>query len=375
MHRAIPPDSAHAGLPVREGVQHEAVGDLYFAADNFGAAVESYAAALRDAAGRPSSDRLRILLRVARAQDRRGDFGASLESLQSARELTHGDTPATGEVAARMAWAFVQRGQYARGRRYGLFAYRALRNGDDHHTVGELGVTLGVCYARLGRNAEAIEWLQDAAATFRRIDDSDGLVTALNNLGLVYKNLREWREATRFLEQALRIDERAGLYSRMRGHHGNLGLIRYYLGQWDLAEEDFRKSLQIARDTGHRQGEAGALMALGKDHFILLGVLKAGELGHPHLVAMRFQKKPAQHIGEMSAEFPPLDGMAPQLVQRAFDVFQSARHFRLTAGHQRRVDGGLYQLRQMLDLFELAAGIRVQPAIVGEDMQCFQQGH
>ncbi|TMQ71591.1 MAG: tetratricopeptide repeat protein [Candidatus Eisenbacteria bacterium] len=249
---------------MREGVQHEAVGDLYFAADNFGAAVESYAAALRDAAGRPSSDRLRILLRVARAQDRRGDFGASLESLQSARELTHGDTPATGEVAARMAWAFVQRGQYARGRRYGLFAYRALRNGDDHHTVGELGVTLGVCYARLGRNAEAIEWLQDAAATFRRIDDSDGLVTALNNLGLVYKNLREWREATRFLEQALRIDERAGLYSRMRGHHGNLGLIRYYLGQWDLAEEDFRKSLQIARDTGHRQGEAGALMALGR---------------------------------------------------------------------------------------------------------------
>ena len=266
MHRAIPPDSAHAGLPVREGVQHEAVGDLYFAADNFGAAVESYAAALRDAADRHPSDRLRILLRLARGQDRRGNFTGALESLGQARELARslGDSRATAEVAALMAWALVELGQYPRGRRYGLFAYHALRNGDDHHTVGELGVTLGVCYARLGRNAEAIEWLQDAAATFRRIDDSDGLVTALNNLGLVYKNLREWREATRFLEQALRIDERAGLYSRMRGHHQNLGLIRYYLGQWDLAEEDFRKSLQIARDTGHRQGEAAALMALGR---------------------------------------------------------------------------------------------------------------
>ncbi len=266
MHRAIPPDSAHAGLPVREGVQHEAVGDLYFAADNFGAAAESYAAAFHDAADRPASDRLRILLRLARAQDRRGDFAASLEALEAARPLTRamGDPVATAEVVARMAWALVQRGQYHRGRRYGLFAYRALRNGDHHQVVGELSVTLGLCYARLGRNAEAIEWLQDAAATFRRIDDSDGLVTALNNLGLVYKNLREWREATRFLEQALKIDERAGLYSRMRGHHGNLGLIRYYLGQWDLAEEDFRKSLQIARDTGHRQGEAAGLMALGR---------------------------------------------------------------------------------------------------------------
>ena len=58
-------------------------------------------------------------------------------------------------------------------------------------------------------------------------------------------------------------------------------------------------------------------MALGKDHLVLLGVLEAGELGHPHLVAMGFQIKPAQHIGQMRAEFPPLDGMAPELVQRA----------------------------------------------------------
>src|SRR5439155_4407449 len=117
--------------------------------------------------------------------------------------------------------------------------------------------------ARLGRPSEAIEWLQSAAATFRRIDDTDGLVSALNNLGIVYKNLREWREATRFLEQALKLDERAGLYSRMRGHNQNLGLIRYRLGQWDLAEENFRQSQKISRDTGHLQGEAAALLALG----------------------------------------------------------------------------------------------------------------
>ncbi|HET9328813.1 MAG TPA: sigma 54-interacting transcriptional regulator [Candidatus Eisenbacteria bacterium] len=266
MHRAIPPDSAHAGLPVREGVQHEAVGDIYFAADNFAAAVESYAAACHDAADSTPADRLRILLKLARSQDRRGDFSASLQVLEQARELTRAlrDPVINAQIAAPMAWAHAQLGQYHRARRFGLYAYRALRNGQDHRTVGELGVTLGVCHTRLGRNAEAIEWLQDAAATFRRIDDSEGLVSALNNLGLVYKNLREWREATRFLEQALRIDERAGFYSKMRGHHQNLGLVRYSLGQWDLAEEDFRTALQVARDTGHRQGEAMALMAMGR---------------------------------------------------------------------------------------------------------------
>ena len=34
------------------------------------------------------------------------------------------------------------------------------------------------------RSAEAIEWLQNAAATFRRIDDTDGLVTALEPIML-----------------------------------------------------------------------------------------------------------------------------------------------------------------------------------------------
>ena len=87
VHRAIPPDSAHAGLPVREGVQHEAVGDLYFAADNFGAAVESYAAALKDAAERPPAERLELMLRLARASFLRADYAASLEVLADARAL------------------------------------------------------------------------------------------------------------------------------------------------------------------------------------------------------------------------------------------------------------------------------------------------
>src|SRR5262249_13930489 len=101
------------------------------------------------------------------------------------------------------------------------------------------------------------------AATFRRIEDADGLVNALNSLGLVHKNLREWREATRFLEQALEIDERKGLFARMRSHHQNLGLIRYRLGQWELADEHFRQSLRICREISHAAGEASALLALG----------------------------------------------------------------------------------------------------------------
>ena len=266
MHRAIPPDSAQARLPQREGEQHEAVGDLHFAADNFVGAVEAYSAALAAAGDWPAGDRLRLLLRVARCHHLRGDFQTAIGVLGQARQVARaiGTSDANARVAAQLGRSWTELGEYTRGERYARYAYRILKNGDDHHSVGEIGVALGLCCTRLGRNAEALEWFQGAAATFRRIDDSDGLVTALNNLGIVYKNLREWREATRFLEQALKIDERAGLYARMRMHRHNLGLVRFRLGEWDLAEEDFRKSQQISREIGHLQAESTTLMALGR---------------------------------------------------------------------------------------------------------------
>ncbi|MGH7730716.1 MAG: sigma 54-interacting transcriptional regulator [Candidatus Eiseniibacteriota bacterium] len=267
MHRAIPPDSAHANLPPREGAQQrEAVGDLHYAADHFAGAIETYGAALAALPGESQDERCRLLVRLALSQYQRGDFEASLQSLAEARAIARRlrDPVRNAQVAAELAHALTAVGRYRRARRYALYAYQTLRNTDDHRTVAQAGVSIGLCCARLGAATEAIEWLQNAAATFRRIDDADGLVTALNNLGLVYKNLREWREATRFLEQALKIDERAGLYARMRPTNQNLGLIRYCLGQWELAEENFRRSLQISRDTGHLQGEAQALLALGR---------------------------------------------------------------------------------------------------------------
>jgi tetratricopeptide (TPR) repeat protein len=266
VQRAIPPDLTPARIAARDGAaQHEAIGDLHLAADNFSGAVDAFNAALKEIGPERPNERVRLLQRLAEATTRRGDYPAAYHALREARgvaRLLH-DSQTNARIAARAAHVLVELGRYRASRRYALYAYAVLRDTDDHRTVGQVGVTLGLCHARMGRAAEAIEWLQNAAATFRRIDDVDGLVTAFNNLGLVYKNLREWRDATRYLEQALKLDERAGLYARMRGHNHNLGLIRYRLGQWDLAEENFGQSLRISRETGHLQGESVALLALG----------------------------------------------------------------------------------------------------------------
>src|SRR4029079_1262571 len=165
------------------------------------------------------ADHVRLLHKLAQAEIGRSHYDAAIAALREARERARplADRRLNATIVALLANALMETGRYRAAHRYARYAYQVLRDTDDHRSVGRLAITLGFYCTRSGRPHEAIDWLQSAAATFRRIEDVDGLVIALSNLGLVYKNLREWREATRFLEQSLRLDERAGLYARMRG--------------------------------------------------------------------------------------------------------------------------------------------------------------
>ena len=73
MQRAIPPDPTQARLHAREGgEQREAIGDLYFAADNFVAALEAYQSALSEDTHLTPASRCRLLIRVADVEIQRG---------------------------------------------------------------------------------------------------------------------------------------------------------------------------------------------------------------------------------------------------------------------------------------------------------------
>ncbi|HEY6003638.1 MAG TPA: TRAP transporter substrate-binding protein DctP [Anaeromyxobacter sp.] len=265
MPRAIPPDPNAAGARNSGYSQHEAIGDLHLAADAFGNAVEAYRAALAETPASAAADRIRLLLRMARAEQLRGRPQDGLTNVQAARAIARrvGNPRLNAFVAGGMAVLQTEMGSPRRALRYATYGYRVLRDTNEHDAVAQISLSMGLALTRSGQPQQAIDWLQSAAAMYRRVENADGLVSALNNLGLVYKNLREWREATRYLEQALEIDERKGLFARMRGHHQNLGLIRYRLGQWELAEEHFRHSLRISREISHAGGEAGAMLALG----------------------------------------------------------------------------------------------------------------
>jgi Nif-specific regulatory protein len=265
VQRSIPPDSTATGSRQPGISQQEAIGDLHFAADAFGNAVEAYKAAVAALVPEALGERVRLLLQIARAEMHRGRPKDALAEVRCARVIARrtGDSHLNARVAAVAAAVYLDLGAPARAQRYADHAYRVLRDTDDHLTVAQVSLTIGLALTRTGRPQDAIDSLQNAVATFRRIGNDDGEAVALNNLGIVYKNLREWRDATRFLEKAYTIDRQKGLFARQRLHHQNLGLVRYRLGQWEQAEEDFRQSLRISRELSHSGGEAMALLALG----------------------------------------------------------------------------------------------------------------
>ena len=86
MHRAIPPDLTHAMGSVSEAArQHEAIGDLHFAADNYAGAIESFGAALKEVGPDAPHERARLLQRIAHAQALRGDPGVDVGIVQEPR--------------------------------------------------------------------------------------------------------------------------------------------------------------------------------------------------------------------------------------------------------------------------------------------------
>ena len=114
MQRAIPPDLTHAGHSALSGaLQHEAVGDLHLAADNFSGAAEAYTAALREMGPGFPRERCRVLERLAESHIRRSDYHAALSPLREARDTARllGEARALAAIAARFADAYTELGQ------------------------------------------------------------------------------------------------------------------------------------------------------------------------------------------------------------------------------------------------------------------------
>jgi tetratricopeptide (TPR) repeat protein len=170
----------------------------------------------------------------------------------------------------------------------------ARRQEDQRRERNHLG-SLGLAYAALGNDLQAIKYYQQALAISREIRDQRGEGNSLGNLGNAYVALGEPRKAIEYHQKALAISREIEDRKSEGADLGNLGNVYYALGEPCKAIEHYEQALAIAKEIGDRRGEGIRLGNLGSAYSCLGEIRKAIE---HHEQALNI----AQEIGDRRNE-------------------------------------------------------------------------
>jgi tetratricopeptide (TPR) repeat protein len=204
------------------------------------------------------------------------------------------------------------------GRRENLAKAVALVREDKHQeAVRHLEACLGPelapddrasIYLLIGNAHMVISQLVQAEAAYKNalaaaegIEDAgskkEATAAALGNLGLVYRQQGELDKALEHHRQALEIAKEIGHRRGEAAQLCNRGLVYRQQGELDKALEHHQQALEIDKETGNRLGEANALGNLGLVYRYLGDLEKA--LNH-HQQALEIHRVIGHRLGEAS---------------------------------------------------------------------------
>ncbi|NKB17788.1 MAG: helix-turn-helix transcriptional regulator [Pseudanabaena sp. CRU_2_10] len=129
---------------------------------------------------------------------------------------------------------------------------------------------LGLANQALGQAQTAIKYFQQYLMRAIEQQDDRAQTTALCNLGNIYYALRQYRTAISYYHKFLSAMTQSDFVPNVFGSLvseinilGNLGSAYYKLGDYQAAINYQQRYLEIAKDSGHREREAIALISLG----------------------------------------------------------------------------------------------------------------
>ncbi|MGA9060975.1 MAG: tetratricopeptide repeat protein [Terracidiphilus sp.] len=128
---------------------------------------------------------------------------------------------------------------------------------------------MGPAYAGLGQKQKALDVYNQAIATWRELGNRQGEALTLDNLGWLYRDLGQHQTALDYYNQALPIWREVGNRIGEARALSDIGRAYADLGQPAKALDYAAQALPIFRETGSRRGEAMTLNNMGRDHFDL----------------------------------------------------------------------------------------------------------
>ena len=270
------------GLYRARGQAYEVLGDFEEARADFEQALE----AARDA-GQPGLE-WRVLvdlgeLWASRDYQRTGTYFR--QALEQARVLD--DPTAIARALNRVGNWHVNAGQPRQALGYHQEALEIFRRLGDEHGRAETHDLLGMAHALGGDLLQSSAHYRQAVALFRALDDRFGLVSSLSSTLSGWDYLTQTLAApdhgpsacTRDVEEALALARQIGHRAGEAYALFSMGFCLGAQGEYGAALNRAQAGLEIAREIGHHQWQAAAHCALGALYLDLLAWPQA----HEHL--------------------------------------------------------------------------------------------
>ncbi|MEZ5398419.1 MAG: CHAT domain-containing protein [Bryobacteraceae bacterium] len=134
---------------------------------------------------------------------------------------------------------------------------------------------LGVMSTSLGKNRDAIGYLEEALAISRAAKYKPGIATTLNNLGGVYKTLGDLDQAVAVTEEALALRREVGSPREIASTLASLANLSFAARDYDRALEGYAAAMEIHKGLGNRREQGRMDLPLGQTYAMLGELAKA----------------------------------------------------------------------------------------------------
>ena len=127
--------------------------------------------------------------------------------------------------------------------------------------------SLGFCYARLGKNDEALPLLKESLSLFQKLSDLRGQAVVYEYLGVITRNSGDFAGALELLNRALELSRQTEFRENEATDHYHIGVTYKYLGDFEKALEALFRSLSIYREIQNRLFESYPINVIGSIYF------------------------------------------------------------------------------------------------------------
>jgi tetratricopeptide (TPR) repeat protein len=192
------------------------------------------------------------------------DFKSAQAELEKLKKGNDSSFNQSGEVYYLEGLILHGLARYHEAQEKGELAYQHLKHTSNNKRIAQVQLLLGNVFVATGDLKSAGEKLQDAIASFRRVEDEKGMAETYNKLAQVFFIQAEFDRAIEALGAASEHAQKAPSGSVMISRiSGNLGRIHLLLGEWDKATRRLQESIQQNEPAKNELSVCRNLLSLG----------------------------------------------------------------------------------------------------------------